>query len=192
MNDITDIKIIQNILDGNVNDFEYLLSKYQDYIFRVVSKHLPADHVEETAHEIFIRAYESLENYKQKGSFKSWLTGIAIRSCYDFWRKQYKTRETSISSLSENHQKVLAVNIANKSCDDLFDNSLKNEVQELLNWAMERFSPEDRMIIELVYFEGLSGKEVAKLLGWNIANVKIRTFRARKKLRKLLANLIED
>jgi RNA polymerase sigma-70 factor, ECF subfamily len=42
------------------------------------------------------------------------------------------------------------------------------------------------MVMELVYLEGLSGKEAAQLLGWSVANVKIRSLRSRRKLEKLL------
>jgi len=45
------------------------------------------------------------------------------------------------------------------------------------------------MVVELIYLEGLSGKEAAELLGWSVANVKVRSFRARKKLQKLLAGV---
>jgi RNA polymerase sigma-70 factor (ECF subfamily) len=58
----------------------------------------------------------------------------------------------------------------------------------VLKYALNKLSPEDRMVIELVYLEGLSGKEAAELLGWSLANVKVRLFRSRKKLQKLLEN----
>jgi RNA polymerase sigma-70 factor (ECF subfamily) len=48
------------------------------------------------------------------------------------------------------------------------------------------------MVVELVYLEGLSGKEAAELLGWSVANVKIRSFRSRKKLQKVLTGLMEE
>jgi len=55
---------------------------------------------------------------------------------------------------------------------------------------LAKLRAEDRMVIELVYFEGLSVKEAAKLLGWSVANVKIRSFRARKKLEKTLKIMV--
>jgi RNA polymerase sigma-70 factor (ECF subfamily) len=54
-----------------------------------------------------------------------------------------------------------------------------------------RLSAEERIVLEMIYFEGLSGKEVAELLGWSIANVKIHSFRSRRKLRKLLSGARE-
>ena len=64
----------------------------------------------------------------------------------------------------------------------------RKEAADLLEWALAHLSPEDRMVTELVHLEGLSGKEAAKMLGWTVANVKIRSFRARNRLRKLLSD----
>jgi RNA polymerase sigma-70 factor (ECF subfamily) len=61
----------------------------------------------------------------------------------------------------------------------------------LLDWALAKLSPEDRMVIELVYLEELSVKEAADLLGWSAANVKVRSFRSRKKLHSLISGLIK-
>ncbi len=62
-------------------------------------------------------------------------------------------------------------------------------MQEVLEWALGKLSAEDRMVLELVYLEGLSCKEAAKQLGWTLANVKVRSFRSRNKLKKLLLKL---
>ena len=70
------------------------------------------------------------------------------------------------------------------------EQSSQQEAKEVLDWALDRLSAEDRMVLELVYLEGLSVKEAAELLGWSVANVKIRSHRSPKKLRKLLAESI--
>ncbi len=64
--------------------------------------------------------------------------------------------------------------------------------RETLEWALNRLSAEDRMVVELVYLEEFSGKEAATLLGWSVANVKVRVFRARKKLQKLLSRVLDS
>jgi RNA polymerase sigma-70 factor (ECF subfamily) len=61
------------------------------------------------------------------------------------------------------------------------------EDQELLAWALGQLTPKDRMAITLIHLEGRSVKEAADLLGWSPANVKVRIFRARRKLRKIIA-----
>ena len=183
----SDVEIVQRIVDGDVNAFERLLDKYQDYVVKIVKKHVPYDQIAETAHDVFVRAYQSLTTFKNTRDFKHWLATIAVRTCYDFWRKQYRSRELPMSSLSAKQQQWLEMTIADQASQSFSDQDVQQEARDVLEWALNKLSAEDRMVVELVYLEGLSGKEVAELLGWSVANVKIRSFRARKKLQHLLA-----
>ena len=92
-----------------------------------------------------------------------------------------------MSSLTEEHQEWLENFTSNRSGQSFDDKDSQKKARELLDWALDRLSPEDRMVLELVYLEGLSGREAADLLGWSVANVKVRSLRARRKLRNLLA-----
>ena len=182
----SDVEIVRQVIDGDVNAFERLLDKYQDYVVKIVKKHVPYDQIAETAHDVFVRAYQSLTTFKNTRDFKHWLATIAVRTCYDFWRKQYRSRELPMSSLSAKQQQWLEMTIADQASQSFSDQDVQQEARDVLDWALNKLSAEDRMVVELVYLEGLSGKEVAELLGWSVANVKIRSFRARRKLQKLL------
>jgi len=186
----SDSEIIRRIIDGDVNSFEYLLNKYQDHVLRIVKKHIPYNEVEETAHNVFVRAYQALPGFKEQGSFKQWLSAITVRTCYDFWRKQYRSRELPMSDLSERHRDWLEKKMSSESDLSFSEESRAKEAGELLDWALSKLSAEDRMVIELVYLEGLSVKEASGLLGWSVSNVKVRSFRSRKKLKTLLTGVI--
>jgi len=186
----SDDEIVRHILDGDVNAFEHLLVKYQEQVLKIVRKHIPYDQVEETAQDVFVRAYQSLPTFKGKSGFFQWLSVITVRTCYDFWRKRYRTREFAISTLTEKHQDWLEKIILDQSSRLFNEQSSQKEAREVLNWALNKLSAEDRMVLELVYLEGLSGKEAAVFLGWSVANVKIRSHRSRKKLHKLLEKSI--
>jgi RNA polymerase sigma-70 factor (ECF subfamily) len=185
-----DSEIVHQVLAGNVNAFEHLLKKYQNYVLGIVRKHMPYDQVRDVTQDVFIRAYQSLRTFKGDSSFEQWLSTIAVRTCYDFWRKRYKSRELLMSSLSEKHQRWLEEAISDKATQSFRERGLQKEAKEILDWALERLSAEDRMVLELVYLEGHSVKETASLLGWSTANVKVRSFRSRKKLNKLLSKQI--
>lgn len=185
----TDAEVIDQIISGEVNAFERILKRYEAHVLRIVKKHIPFDKVEEVAQDVFIRVYQSLPNFKRDDSFKQWLSTITIRTCYDFWRKHYRYREIPVSSLSEKHQIWLEEATATKSTHSFEESYSQKEARELLDWALDRLSPEDRMVLELVYLEGYSVKEAASLLGWSTVNVKVRSFRARKKLHKLIKEI---
>ena len=185
-----DAEIIGQVVAGDVHAFEHLLRKYQNLVLIILKKHLPYDQIEETAQDVFIRAYKSLPTFRGESSFKQWLSTIAVRTCYDFWRKHYKSRELPMSSLTEKHQVWLEEAISAQASQSFHEQSLQKEAREILDWALDRLSAADRMVLELVYFEGYSLKETSDLLGWSIANVKVRSFRSRKKLHKLLTQAI--
>jgi len=186
----SDAEIIRRIIDGDVNSFEYLLKKYQDHVLRIVTKHIPYNEAEETAHNVFVRAYQALPGFKEQGSFKQWLSAITVRTCYDFWRKQYRSKELPMSDLSERHRDWLEKTLSSESDLSFSEESRAKEAGELLDWALSKLSAKDRMVLELVYLEGLSVKEAADLLALSVSNVKVRSFRSRKKLEKILTPLI--
>ncbi len=186
---LNDNEIIRQVIEGNVDLFERLLTKYKGDVVTIVMKHVPNNNVEETAHEVFIRAYQSLPTFKAISGFKQWISSIAVRTCHDFWRAQYRSKELPISSLSEKHREWLETVMSDSSSRSYYEKGSRKEARELLDWALSKLSAEDRMVLALVYLEGLSVKEAAELLGWSVANVKVRSFRSRKKLRKLLSKL---
>jgi RNA polymerase sigma-70 factor (ECF subfamily) len=181
-----DQDITQRVLEGEVDAFALLMERYQGYVLAIVKRHAPANQVEELAQEIFIKAFRSLAGWRRTGPFRSWLSVIAVRTCYDYWRKHYRYREIPMSSLSEAHREWLDRILSDVSVTSWEDVSRRREAREILDWGLNQLSAADRMVLELVYLEGESVKEAARLLGWSVANVKVRAFRARRKINKLL------
>jgi len=178
--------IVKRVLEGEVNAFALLMERYQDYVLAIVKRHAPPNQVEELIQEVFIKAFQSLKGWRQAGRFRAWLSVIAVRTCYDYWRKHYRTREVPMSALSEAHREWLDRVLADASETTWQDITRRREAREILDWALDQLSAADRMVLELVYLEGQPVKEAARLLGWTVANVKVRAFRARRKINKLL------
>ena len=188
----SDAEIVRQVLDGNVNAFEFVILRHRGLVLTIVKKHVPGDAVEETAQEAFVRAYQSLPTFKGTGHLSQWLSSIAVRTCYDYWRKAYRSREIPISALTEKHSQWLEETISKMPEEVPDEREPQMEAREILNWALGKLSAGDRMILELVYLEGFSVKEAAELLGWTKANVKVRSFRARMKLEQLLSIVKEQ
>ncbi len=189
----SDDEIIQNVLKGNVDDFEGLVRRYQAHVINMVKRHVPERDVEETAQEAIVRAYRSLSSYRGKGrGFKAWLSAVTIRACYDYWRKTYRSKEVPLSALSDDHKRWIENVTAEESAQSMREKAASDEARKVLDWGLSHLSAEDRMVLELVHFEGLTGREAAELLGWTTTNVKVRAFRARRKLEKILQEMIEE
>ncbi len=179
-----DAEIVRQVMAGDVNAFEQLMKRYQHVVVAIVKKHVPYDQVEDTMQDVFVRSYRSLPTFKGE-SFGHWLSVIAVRTCYDFWREHYRSREVTMSSLTEEHEAWLNAALFENASHSFSEAGMQKEAREVLDWALERLSAGDRMALELVYLEGRSVKETAVLLGWSTANVKVRLFRSRKKLHAL-------
>ena len=184
-----DSEIVHRIMEGDVNAFGLLLDRYQDHALRIIKRRIPAPEVEDILQEVFVKAYQSLPRFDPESHFRKWLSSIAVRTCYDYWRKASRSRESPMSALSRRHGEWLEAVISSDSTVSADGRARQDEAKEVLDWALERLSPEDRAVVELVYLEGQTGKEAAEILGWSTANVKVRSFRARKKMRKLITEL---
>ena len=185
-NDINDAGVIRQVLDGDVNAFELLMARYQGHVARIVTKHVPVDSAEEAAHETFVRAYQSLGSYRGDKPFEHWLSTIAVRCCYDFWREKYRNREKPAGAMAQDCDAWMNELLSEHSQASFAEQGQRNEAANLLHWALDRLSAEDRMVLTLTYLEGYSVAEAAELLEWSISNVKVRSFRAKRKLRKIL------
>lgn len=179
-----DSDIIRSILAGDVNAFEVLIERHRAHVFAIVRRHIPNARSDEVAHDVFIKAYQGLPGLIEKNGFKQWLSGIAVRTCYDFWRKEYNNPEVPMSQLNDTELLERSVSeCADRAFDD---NGRIEDAREMLERALNSLSAANRMVINLVYLEGHTHKEAASLLGWSVANIKIRAHRARKLLHKTL------
>ena len=182
----SDGEIIGRVLGGEVDAFEELVDRYRGHVFETVSAHVPRRDVGEVAQEALVRVYLSLASYSRAGDFRHWLGKIAVRASYDYWRDRYRRRETAEEGLGEEERRRVAREIADRSAGAHERDRSAAEARSLLDWALARLSPEDRMVIELVHIEERPIREAADLLGWSVVNVKVRALRARRKLRAIL------
>lgn len=190
--ELSDAQVIERILAGNANFFEHLLNRYKNRVVRIVSRHVPGDEIEEVSHTVFIKAFQSLASYKQKSGLEHWLSAIAVRTCCDFWRSRYRSREVVVSSLSEPHQNWLDHVIAEESSVSYAEETNRKEAGEIIDWALNQLPAKDRMVMELIYLQDYSIIEAADLLGWKQTTVKVRAFRSRRKLQKILKGAVKS
>lgn len=183
-----DFELVERIRRGESAAFEPLVRRYERYVFAIVHRHVPAQAVEEVAHDVFIRAYQSLDSFQQRSPFKFWLATIAVRRCCEFWRTR-RFREVSVSELTAEGREWCATALDKAAIDGFTNETNVKAAQEVLAWALQDLAPEDRTLITLLHLEERSVKEIAALLGWSAAKVKVRAFRARQQLRRKIDSL---
>ncbi|AMK10763.1 MAG: RNA polymerase sigma factor [Pseudodesulfovibrio sp.] len=183
---LEDVQVIERVLDGDRDAFALLLQRHEAHVARLVSAHVPAGQSAEVAHEAFIRAFRGLPSYRPVKPFRNWLTTIALRCCKDYWRREYRNREAPVSDLSEDGQRWLDTALASDSRETFETQVRQREYREILNAVLARLAPLDRMVLTLSYIEERTTGETAEMLGISVPNVKVRAFRAKRKLKGFL------
>ena len=88
--DITDQKLIEQILEGDINKFKFIIKRHKMYMASIIAKYVSSSKIEELSQEAFVQAYNSLASFKNQGKFTNWLAQISRRVCFDYWKKEYK------------------------------------------------------------------------------------------------------
>lgn len=179
--------LLQRIREGDSERFGDLVNRYEGHVVRIVGRRVPADRVGEIAHDVFVRAYFGLAQFSNDVPFDHWLAGIAVRTCYDFWRDR-KREEVPVSTLTDDHHRWIEQALAAQSDDEWRSQTSRREAKDVLEWALGQLSPENRAVLTLVQLDGRSVREAAQLLGWSVVTVKVRAHRARHALRKILSH----
>jgi RNA polymerase sigma-70 factor, ECF subfamily len=178
----TDERLIQATLAGDDEAFAALVRRYRSRVFGIASRFARNDHeLDDVCQEIFIKAYRNLANFRGDAPFGHWLSRVAVRACYDLLRKTRRDRaNVSLDSVNVTLTDIEAYKFVEAS-----------ETRELLEFALGHLNAKDRLVITLLELEEKSVREVAELTGWTESNVKVRAFRARQALKKIL-QVIDD
>jgi RNA polymerase sigma-70 factor, ECF subfamily len=167
-----------------------LLHHLYPLVIKLVRAHLPRRTSEEDlAQTIFMKIFANLDQYSGAVPLEHWVSRIAINACLNQLRLERVRPELRWADLSEEEAYVLQ-SLAATSEEVHPDQHFASK--ELVEKLLERLSPDDRLVIQLLHLEGRSIEEIKKITGWNGPLIKVRAFRARHKLRDHLAKLMSE
>jgi RNA polymerase sigma-70 factor, ECF subfamily len=180
-NDRDDAALVDDARGGDDQAFEQLMRRHSEAIRRLIARYFRnRAMVDDLAQETFAKAYFALNSFRSESPFVYWLKRIAVRLCID----EMRNRKTQGAKQTED--------ISSVADGPVFANSEKRlEAQLLLEKMLGTLTPLDRMIVVLLYGEGYDAKEIAGLTGLSRANVKVRAFRSRRKMKLLYAGGLE-
>lgn len=174
----SDAYYIGQVLSGNTGALKHLIEKYQHMAytlaFRVVYN---AEEAEEICQDAFLKAYRSLGTLRNPSHFSSWLYSIVYHLSISAVRKR-RVHFTSIDQ--ESTIRIAELTDEEEGFSDHIDT-------EQLDRAMQKLDETDRVIVTLYYLENYDVKALCQVTGLSASNIKIRLFRARKKLFDLLS-----
>ena len=177
-----DIYYIEKILSGQTNNFSFIVEKYKDIVFSIALKVLRnREDAEEMAQESFIKAYKSLHTFKGNAKFSTWLYRITYNNCISEVRKK-KLKYVSTDD----------VQIPDEPADMNLDGIPEENRAKYIKAALEKLPEVEYTLVLLYYFEDKSIEEIAKITRISESNVKVKLFRARKKLYAILNEMLKE
>src|SRR3954471_6977965 len=185
----TEAELITAVLKGDAASFEPLIEKYSPRVFATARRYARRDsEVEDIVQEIWLKAFQKLSSFRAEAPFEHWLMRLAVRTCYDFLRGHQRNRETSFTELTEPETDWLErFKVEPDGASDHAD-----AAKQLIERVMSQLSPAARLIITLLEIEDRSVKEIAEITGWSVPLVKVRAFRARAEMKKILAKITKE
>lgn len=182
MNEKDDIFYIEKVINGQTNYFSYIVEKYQDIVFSIALKVLRnREDAEEMAQESFIKAYKSLHTFKGTAKFSTWLYRITYNNCISEVRKK---KQHSVSTND--------IEIKDETEEVNLDGIPEEKRAECIKAAMGKLPEDEYTLILLYYFKEQSIEEISNITKLTESNTKVKLYRARKKLYKILNEMLKE
>ncbi|MCD6174846.1 MAG: RNA polymerase sigma factor [Planctomycetes bacterium] len=178
MNRCSDSGDVRRAQKGDQDAFRRIMERYQGHVSRLLWRFTrDKNSHEELVQESFVQVYLSLHTYKARAPFEHWLSRIVTRAGYRFWKQSKRHMHVS---LHDQDWKQLS--------QDQADPTNPQQAAELVHHLLSKLPPRDRLVLTLRYLDQCSVAETAQRTGWTPSLVKVQTYRAKQKLRKLLKN----
>jgi RNA polymerase sigma-70 factor, ECF subfamily len=181
----SDSQLVELVLSGDETAFEQIFDRHKRMVGMVASRYFRRpEQIEEILQISFSKAFVELGAFRGRHdlSLASWLARITINSCFDTLRSNKRRPEHLSCELTENELRSLE-EIATAVSADAEEVVLQRDLTEKL---MAKLPEEDRGLLQMLYAEELSVAEIAELTGWSQSKVKIKAWRARNALRRII------
>jgi len=178
MQEQQDADIIHRVLQGDRNAYALLVDRYRHLVYTLALRMLNnAEDAEEAAQDVFIKAYHALRSYNGNGKFSTWLYTITRNTCIS------RSRSGKQPILPQEEEKL-----ARLAGHDETHNLQQEHAgrKKILAHAIDMLAADEAEIITLYYIQEQTVDELCRILGLGSSNVKVKLYRARKKLKEVL------
>jgi len=177
--------------EGDESAFEEIMRRYSPRVFRFAGKFFrQRSLVEEAAQEVFLKAFTELGSYKGRGSMEGWLTRITTNTCLNLLRSSKRRPELTVSDLTEDETNWLDNNLTDTAMERHESSERSFVAADLAGRVLQTLAPDDQLVLTLIDGEEASVKDVVKMTGWSESKVKVKAFRARRRMREAVERLL--
>jgi RNA polymerase sigma-70 factor (ECF subfamily) len=181
---------VQRVRERDQDAAQALFRHLYALVARLVRSHLPRRTSQEDLVQIvFMKIFANLDRFSGVVPLEHWVSRIAINTCLNQLAAEKARPELRWADLSEEQTEALEAVTAGPEELEPLQNLASREIVEKL---LEQLAPTDRLVLTLLHLEGRSVDEVRQITGWNVPVIKVRAFRARRKLRKYFEKLMAE
>lgn len=182
--EVDEKNFVEALKHGEEWAYERLYDEYAPRIGGIAKSYLGYDDVDDIVQEVMMRIFKGIKNFRGDSKLSTWIHRIAVNACKDTLNKKKKKKEIFTNFIEDSDEEGF-------SYMAFEDSNLVEEALEEMNYnsimeALEKLSPENRLLIKLRDIDGMSYEDIAKILGKPVGTVKSRLHYARKKLKELV------
>jgi RNA polymerase sigma-70 factor (ECF subfamily) len=183
--------LVERVQSGDVAAFDVLVRKYRERLYGIIYNLTSnREDAADLTQEAFIKAFSSINRFKGKAAFFTWLYRIGVNTALSHLKRNRFRRFFSLEHIQDegSNAQVLETLAAKHKSEK---GALLSELQEKLNEAMQKLSPKHRTVVVLFEIEGLSHQEIADIVGCSVGTVRSRLHYAKQQLQADLKHFIE-
>ena len=181
-----DIELVARTQAGDARAFDELVVKYSPRLYGLVynmtSNHEDAN---DLLQDVFAKAYRSINGFRGKSSFYTWIHSIAVNMTINFLKKRGRRFQMSLDDVDLNIQNDKEFIELTATSSPVREADL-SELQQKLNEALLKLSPEHRAVVTMFDIQGMPHAEISKILGVSEGTIRSRLFYAHRQLQSYL------
>lgn len=186
-----DLELARLASAGDESAFGEIMRRYSPRVFRVASRFFrERSQVEDAAQEIFLKAFTELKSFAGRGSMEGWLTRIATNTSLNLIRSAKRRPQLTESDLTETESGWMESQLAQAAGERHQARETSFVAADLAGRVLQTLSADDQLVLTMIDGEDASVKEVVEATGWTESKVKVLAFRARKRMREAVENLL--
>ena len=181
----SDRQLVEMVLAGDETAFEDIFQRHKRLAASVAARYFKRpEQVEEIVQTAFTKMYFELKNFRglHELSLAGWLSRITANACLDMLRSQKRRPEDLECDLPD--PEILGLETSG------FSGEKPHIERDLAAKLLANLSAEDRVLLQMLYVDEFSVAEAAEALGWSVSKTKVRAWRARNALRKIVKKLL--
>jgi RNA polymerase sigma-70 factor (ECF subfamily) len=186
----TDQQLVTRVQQGDKRAFDLLVLKYQYRVHAIVGRFIRDSHeVEDITQEAFLKAYRALPSFRGDSQFYTWLFRIAVNTAKNYLVA--RSRRPPSSDVNLDDAEFYAGSEQLKDLGTPENQLFRDELETVINKAIEELPEDLRTAVTLREYEGLSYEDIAGVMDCPVGTVRSRIFRGRESIDIRVLELME-